>query len=840
MTDQRGQLRVGAHVLVQLGSELVTDVEQALLECVKNAYDADSPGCSISIDTRAVGEIEDIGAAGELAQFKEPAENVTLEFLSSEGERIRGKLRPDQQIRRQLRYRGRIQIEDKGTGISFEDLSKSWLVISASIKRQNQDGPKKKTSLGRTPLGDKGLGRLGTMKLGDILLVESATDPKADISSAWFRWADCEQARTIDEIPVSLSRTHNAHGFRGTRVSILGLKDIEEWQREDRLTEITRSLARLISPFEAASTFPVTVELDGGEQSLALVTEALLARAVADFQFEWKNVDGKAVLIARARVSRRLLTSQRTKALRERTERVFEQDGGKAFAAYLKGSRRISGYYNSKIDPDDVWFAEIEHHYTGSDLLKQSKHSVQNPGAFSGAFYFFHFVGDDADRAGAVAGTGANLRLVRELAGISILRDGFQVRNRGDWLSLSAGMTSGSTYNMRPENTLGFFALTGEKNFRLVEKSDREGFVDNPALRGFMSVARTCRDFANDALVNVRRSLDEYDKELREKAIEENEPSSKSDFAQVGSIIEASLSVGKVASTLAKEISELAEPDGDTPIRRELIQTLAAEIRDLSSPSEELGGEPTKLLDRIESEVEESRARAIALVESAAAGLASRGLTHELRAHLAEIRHNVRALEQGGASARDWLSRLTSIRRSCAAIAHAASQVDPLIPRSREVKQKFGALGAVRQYFDSRSDLYSSLNINVDVSGDEIDVRMNEARLLQVIDNLVRNSVFWLGQLPKNRKREIVVRATNRGLTFADNGPGIDPLVEETLFDLFVTTRQQEEGGQGLGLFIASELLAFDNCNIALLPDRNKSKRRYKFIIDLTAVRLGK
>jgi hypothetical protein len=40
---EQPQLRVGSHVLVQLGSELVTDVEQAILECVKNSYDADSP-----------------------------------------------------------------------------------------------------------------------------------------------------------------------------------------------------------------------------------------------------------------------------------------------------------------------------------------------------------------------------------------------------------------------------------------------------------------------------------------------------------------------------------------------------------------------------------------------------------------------------------------------------------------------------------------------------------------------------------------------------------------------------------------------------------------------------
>lgn len=53
--DHSAELKVGAHVLVQLGSELVTDVEQAILECVKNAYDADAPGCKIDIDTREEG-----------------------------------------------------------------------------------------------------------------------------------------------------------------------------------------------------------------------------------------------------------------------------------------------------------------------------------------------------------------------------------------------------------------------------------------------------------------------------------------------------------------------------------------------------------------------------------------------------------------------------------------------------------------------------------------------------------------------------------------------------------------------------------------------------------------
>lgn len=838
MTDQRGELRVGAHVLVQLGSELVTDVEQALLECVKNAYDADSPGCRIIIDTEATGALDETAPASELLKFNLPAENVAVRFETEEGRQLRKNHADDELVRRTLEYRGRISIEDTGVGIPFENLSKSWLVISASLKRGDEDGPKKKTALGRTPLGDKGLGRLGTMKLGDILLVESATAATAEISSAWFRWADCEKARTVDEIPVKLSRNPNGQGFKGTRVSVLGVRDLQEWKRKDRLSEITRSMARLISPFEAATTFPVTVQLDVGEQSLALVTEELLSRAMADFSFKWQTVDGKPGLTVRARLRRRLLTSQRTRALRDRTARVFEQDGGKAFAEYLKNSPRLKGYDETRIDAEGAWFAEVEHHFDGTQLMAKQEHTFENPGPFSGAFYFFHFVGDDEEESGAATGTGASLQAVRDLAGISILRDGFQVRNRGDWLGLSVGMTSGSTYNLRPENTLGYFALSGERNYKLVEKSDREGFVDNAAYRGFLNLARTCRDFANGAIVAVRRSLDEYDKKLHPKDGAKGKTSS-GDLERVGSMAAATLEVGKLAEALSDELKNLGDAADADPERRERVAALTDQLVQVASQSIDTGDTPAVLVDRIEREINDGRERSAALVESAAIGLASRGLMHELRAHLAEIRHRVTSLERSGELGRDAVVHLTAIRRSCTAIAQAAAQVDPMMPRSRDLKSNFDVLEIVRSYFEQRAGVFSSTDIDVEVGGQSLMVRMNSARLLQTLDNLTRNSIFWLGQLPKGRKKKIEVIVSSSGLIFSDTGPGVDPIVEETLFDLFVTSRHHEEGGQGLGLFISSELLALESASIALLPERNKRGRKYRFVIDLSAVRQG-
>ena len=839
MTDQRGALRVGAHVLVQLGSELVTDVEQALLECVKNAYDADSPGCKITISTRETGCLEETATAKDIHQFWEQAENVAVRFETEDGKPLRGDPSPGQTIRRKLDYTGRISIEDSGVGIPFEDLSKSWLVISASLKRSGTDGPKRKTNLGRTPLGDKGLGRLGTMKLGDILLVESATSPTAEVASAWFRWADCERARTVDEIPVSLSREPNTAGFKGTRVSVLGLRDLGQWRRDGRLNEITASLARLISPFESASTFPVIVELDDGEQSLALVTDELLARAVAAFSFDWESVDGKPVLVAKARLHRRLLTAGRTRVHRERTVRVFGEDDGAAFASYLRDDRRLKNYTNASIDPNGRWFAEIEQRYKGEEILKKDDQALQNPGVFSGAFYFFHFVGDDDDKSGTASGRGANLRMVREMAGISILRDGFQVRNRGDWLGLSQGMTSGSTYNMRPENTLGYFALTGERNFRLTEKSDREGFVDNPAYRGFLSVARACRNFANDAMVVVRRSLDDYDKKLKEAA-NVTEDVADDELARLGSLAEATIKAGELVAELVDIASELTHDGGEAGAkRRQRVIALADDMAKLSGPAISNGAAPAVTIARIERELNDGRERGAALVESAAAGLASQGLMHELRTHLAEIRYSVTNIERSGEGNRQMTPYLTAIRRSCNAIAQAAAQVDPMMPRVREPKVVFEVYDVIKSYFAQREGVLGAVDISSDVSGDKLLVRMSQARLHQVLDNLTRNSIFWLGRLPKGRNRKIEVVVNQKGFVFSDTGPGVDPLVEETLFDLFVTTRHHEQGGQGLGLFITSELLALDDCGILLLTDRNQNRRRFKFFVDLTSVRQG-
>ena len=67
----------------------------------------------------------------------------------------------------------------------------------------------------------------------------------------------------------------------------------------------------------------------------------------------------------------------------------------------------------------------------------------------------------------------------------------------------------------------------------------------------------------------------------------------------------------------------------------------------------------------------------------------------------------------------------------------------------------------------------------------------------------------------------------------SDTGPGVDPHYEETLFEIFVTAKPERDSGQGLGLFIVTELLRIDGCDIVLLSERNEDGRRYSFSVNL-------
>lgn len=239
-------LDVDAQVVRQLGEELITDAEQAILELVKNSYDADASWCYVNINRTFKNIKDDSGLTG------------------------------------------RIIVKDNGTGMTLEDIRRGWLTISLSPKREMKlrGGTTKKYK--RTPIGDKGLGRLGTMKLGNKLEIETYIDPKKMGYKVSFLWNDCKSGLPLSDVPISVKEIPPI-GKAGTLIVIEGLTEPNYWKGERRKKDLRLKLSTLISPFKSFEDFIIAVEVDGKELDLITIPNKFLEIATTYFGAVWDD-----------------------------------------------------------------------------------------------------------------------------------------------------------------------------------------------------------------------------------------------------------------------------------------------------------------------------------------------------------------------------------------------------------------------------------------------------------------------------------------------------------------------------------------------------------------------
>ena len=193
-----------------LGRELITDDEVAIFEMVKNSFDAQ-------------------------------ALNVYLYFDSE-----------------------KIIIADDGCGMSRDDLTKKWLFVAYSAKRDANRGYRDKTSSRGYLAGSKGIGRFSSDRLGGkVILQTRSNSPGAQTHRLQVDWDAFEQSDTqrFESIPVAyddidgFELPHRLEDFaskfvHGTIIEIRELRHV--WGRDD-LKSLKAALAKLINPFGSAT-----------------------------------------------------------------------------------------------------------------------------------------------------------------------------------------------------------------------------------------------------------------------------------------------------------------------------------------------------------------------------------------------------------------------------------------------------------------------------------------------------------------------------------------------------------------------------------------------------------
>ena len=137
---------------------------------------------------------------------------------------------------------GTVVVRDNGEGMTVDDIINGWLVLGKSSK-----SPQRMTRSGRVPAGSKGLGRLAALRMGSRALM--TTNPSADPSiqhGLLIDWEQFDSANLVEDVELIVETTRTDGGESGTEVYIEDLRT--EFDRT-AVKRLARELILLADPF---------------------------------------------------------------------------------------------------------------------------------------------------------------------------------------------------------------------------------------------------------------------------------------------------------------------------------------------------------------------------------------------------------------------------------------------------------------------------------------------------------------------------------------------------------------------------------------------------------------
>src|SRR3989344_433066 len=252
-TKKQNKFRIkpAARHILTIGKDLIKDSDTALLELVKNSYDAD-------------------------------AKSVRITFATSEGSKTPGIM---------------ITVADDGHGMEYKTVTEVWMVPSTAYKSEQ------KISEGGRPLqGRKGIGRYAASILGDELQLETTRNKETTTLS--LDWRDFEREKYLEDVEVEIDRKKTG-ADSGTTIEIVGDNHrLTEWG-EPQIRRFITELRRLVSPIaekEISSDFKIRLSfIDfpvAGYENLEQDIEPLPVLEFFDYRISGiVSVTGKARLI---------------------------------------------------------------------------------------------------------------------------------------------------------------------------------------------------------------------------------------------------------------------------------------------------------------------------------------------------------------------------------------------------------------------------------------------------------------------------------------------------------------------------------------------------------------
>ena len=840
------KLKIDAHIIRQLGAELITSPVIAITELIKNSHDADAKWCKLEIETG----------------YKEEIEVDPHLYPNDETLIIRGK-------KTYKEFRGRISILDDGCGMERESISKSWLTVSYSEKRQKKQQGEKTKLLDRNFTGDKGLGRLGSMQVASICRISSSSASSSKAIKVTINWDQLIEGVTIDQIKVDEESIEKFNPkMKGTTIDLIGLADLNFWSHD--LTTFKYDVTTHISPFGFFSKrndpFKLYIKINGIEEDTEGLTRNLLDLNSGLYEFKFNGekleISGCSTLLS--------FESQNTRA---NFPTYVLSDGGDGLFGHLQNNKELGAFQIGKAQ-DDKYFIRWTKTIDYDELFTAEKLKntlLENPGSFDSTIYEFIYhssiIGAGPDDLGFSKSKGL---IQGYLSGIKVYRDGFKIGSgREDWFKLANEQTSGKgSYSLRPGNVAGYIDIQGDKNSKLVDTSNREGFVSNAAYRAFFEICMRAiteinyfRNYSRRAVVAFIHESKNLDNEKPKnypphQALDDLKALSDKAVKIHAGIKSQKLETDRKFQLNLTSLSEkirksegLFTDQSQLQFLEELRRQLN-ELQDLYNSLEPKISEGARelasssvMVSSINEQIKSYEEQIERFYSYVSIGLSAQLLAHDVNSqisHIAVSNHTVKGrLKALQIKDIEITKSALAIDGHVQALSKAISLLHPLMQVQRENKHTFFIDEGIESYVGYRSEHLATNNITFKIQKTEAKkISFNNGKFYQILDNVVRNSEYWLNSFGIHHSeidKQIHIEVDGYKVTIWDTGKGVRPGMENAIFDMFITDKQD---GQGLGLFIVKTLLHERKCSVYLLDDENMYGRKYKFRIDFSGAAL--
>ncbi len=416
-----------ARLLTMLGDQLIKNERIALVEIIKNSYDADASWVKVT--------------------FANFGANFSINANSS------------------------IIVEDDGIGMSFEVLTKHW-ITPATPHKKIAKSKKNTTEKGRLIQGEKGIGRFALLKLGktvkittkpqddsreftlvldlskydDDFLHESGKPAELTLDKIELPFSESSNP-TIRNEPIQLGHRLTTRAGHGTRIEINHLRG--SWNSK-KVSEVYEDLVRLQSIFE----FRQEDDAPGSSSDF----EVLIYND-RDFQpYPDKYIEQLRQLLA-------------DKSVFKITDGIYDEEK-RLFKFILNGVATTL-----RLNDPEVMGLKVFRDYFGpsGEVIKERRTRC---GSFNFEFYVFDFNREVSSKAYLDKEDKDILKKHR----IYLYRDGIRVYPYGDadddWLRIDAFRgTISAAYFLSNDQVVGHVDITQEGNPDLNDKTNREGLL---------------------------------------------------------------------------------------------------------------------------------------------------------------------------------------------------------------------------------------------------------------------------------------------------------------------------------------------------------------------------